>query len=298
VAQLLYQYYEAGTIPKAEYLHRLNEVAFRLSGSGEELITGVPDDYRQRISPYQLFYPKRIRAEVTRLYQGKEMLRVTNGSMMDYRLILDQITEERDGLDSLTRNRVYRYALEQIIQHFSMADQERYLAAYREKYDDPAYLEYVSAAYQLNYDTATDDLALESLSGKQISLHEWLALQEGLIYVDFWASWCAPCRESFPKAAEMRTILADQPVTFLYISLDESRDKWREAVREEVLPPENNFRVLHPRTSPWLEKNVVQVIPRYMLLTDQGEMIQSRALGPGKDAQAAIQELLTDSGKL
>jgi len=296
VANILYQYYEAGTISKAEYLHRLNEVAFRLSGSGEELITGVPDDYRQRTSPYQLFYPERIRAEVTRLYQGKEMLRVTNGSMMDYRLILDQINEERDGLDSLTRNRVYRYALEQIIQHFSIADQEKYLAAYRQKYDDPAYLEYVRAAYQLNYDTATDDLALESLSGKQISLQEWLAMQEGLIYIDFWASWCAPCRESFPKAAEMRTIFADRPVTFLYISLDESRDKWRVAVDEEELPSGANYRVLYPRTSPWLEKNEVQAIPRYMLLNAEGKMIQSRALGPGEDAQMAIRELLESQG--
>lgn len=298
IANVLYAYYQAGLIPKAEYLHRLNEVAFRLSGSAEKLVNGVPDTYGQQVAPYQLFFTERIRAELSRMYEGKDMLRVSNGSLMDYRLILDQLNESQDNLDSLTRNRVYRYALEQVIQHFSIKDQKTYLAAYRKKYDDQAYLAYLQDAYQLNYDNTVDDLALESITGAKIGLNEWLANQEGLVYIDFWASWCAPCRESFPKAAEMRTVFAGQPLTFLYISLDESADKWREAVAEEELPSTTNYRVLHPRTSPWLETYEVQAIPRYMLLSGEGEMIKSRALGPGKDAQAAIQALLIDSGKL
>jgi len=96
----------------------------------------------------------------------------------------------------------------------------------------------------------------------------------------------------------MRTVFVAQPLTFLYTSLDESADKWREAVAEEELPSSTNYRVLHPRTYPWLEKNEVQAIPRYILLSGEGRMIQSRALGPGKDAEATIQALLSDSGKL
>jgi len=49
------------------------------------------------------------------------------------------------------------------------------------------------------------------------------SLQGNLVYVDFWASWCAPCRESFPWMNEMQAKYADQGLKIFAVSLDQKR---------------------------------------------------------------------------
>ena len=48
-----------------------------------------------------------------------------------------------------------------------------------------------------------------------------------VVYVDFWASWCGPCRGQFPHAKKLHEKLKDKPVVFLYISFDRSEEEWK-----------------------------------------------------------------------
>lgn len=58
--------------------------------------------------------------------------------------------------------------------------------------------------------TAAGTIELESLRGKTV-------------YVDFWASWCGPCRQSFPWMNEMRRRYADKGLVIVTINLDKDR---------------------------------------------------------------------------
>ncbi len=60
------------------------------------------------------------------------------------------------------------------------------------------------------------DIALPS-SGVEISLGDY---KGKLLYIDFWASWCAPCLQSFPWMNEMQTRYADQGLQIVAINLD------------------------------------------------------------------------------
>ncbi len=49
-------------------------------------------------------------------------------------------------------------------------------------------------------------------------------LKSPLVLVNFWASWCEPCKEEFPQLLRLRKKLADQGFKVIFVSIDEPRD--------------------------------------------------------------------------
>ena len=72
------------------------------------------------------------------------------------------------------------------------------------------------------------DFELEDLEGKTVSLSDF----EGqVLLIDFWATWCAPCREEIPMLNELHSDYADQGLRILAIS-DERAELIRDFVSE------------------------------------------------------------------
>jgi cytochrome c biogenesis protein CcmG, thiol:disulfide interchange protein DsbE len=61
------------------------------------------------------------------------------------------------------------------------------------------------------------DILLRGSDGKEQKLS---SLQGKVVYLDFWASWCGPCRESFPWMNQMQERFAGQDVVVLAVNLD------------------------------------------------------------------------------
>ena len=69
--------------------------------------------------------------------------------------------------------------------------------------------------------------------GNPISLR---SLHGKYVLVDFWASWCGICRMENPNVLRAYNAYKDSGFTVLGVSLDESKDKWLQAVREDNMP--------------------------------------------------------------
>ena len=66
-----------------------------------------------------------------------------------------------------------------------------------------------------------------TLDGKRISMDD---LQGKVVLLDFWATWCGPCREALPRIRGIVKRFEGQPLVVLSVSLDTDEGKWREFV--------------------------------------------------------------------
>lgn len=118
--------------------------------------------------------------------------------------------------------------------------------------------------------------------GKTIEdLQQMLNRYKGkLLLIDFWASWCIPCRAEMPAAAALRERYADKPVAFLYISIDANSQDWQKAAGQEKLESKDSYLFLNSDDAPFAKQFGLHSIPRYMLIGKDGRIILNDAPRP------------------
>lgn len=122
-------------------------------------------------------------------------------------------------------------------------DPDKYLDVYKKVYADLSarfpgnkYLEKVKqdidSFSKLASGSTAPDFTFDTPDGKKLSLS---SLKGKVLLVDFWASWCAPCRKENPNVARMYKKYHDKGFDVLGVSLDDSKEKWVEAIKKDGL---------------------------------------------------------------
>ncbi len=75
------------------------------------------------------------------------------------------------------------------------------------------------------------DFSLPSLDGKMVKLSEVVAKNK-ITMIDFWASWCGPCRGEMPNVVEAYKKFHGKGLEIVGVSLDERKEDWADAVKE------------------------------------------------------------------
>jgi peroxiredoxin/outer membrane protein assembly factor BamD (BamD/ComL family) len=78
--------------------------------------------------------------------------------------------------------------------------------------------------------------AITTTDGQRVSMDD---LTGKVVLLDFWATWCAPCREALPHMREIAKKFQGQPLVVLSVSLDSDEQKWKEfIVKNEMTWPQ------------------------------------------------------------
>jgi peroxiredoxin len=80
--------------------------------------------------------------------------------------------------------------------------------------------------------TNAPDFTAMSIDGKDVSLSSF---KGKYLLLDFWASWCGPCRQENPNVVKAYTQFKDKNFTILSFSLDDNKDAWQQAVANDKL---------------------------------------------------------------
>jgi peroxiredoxin len=87
-----------------------------------------------------------------------------------------------------------------------------------------------------DYGKVAPDFTLKDPYGKKITLS---SLRGQVVHVDFWASWCAPCRAENKNVVELYNKYHEKGFTVMSVSIDEDKEKWVKAVEMDNLPWKN-----------------------------------------------------------
>jgi thiol-disulfide isomerase/thioredoxin len=73
---------------------------------------------------------------------------------------------------------------------------------------------------------------VKTIDGRVVSLDD---LAGKVVLIDFWATWCGPCREALPHVRDIAKKFSGQPLVVLSISLDKDEAKWRDFVAKNEM---------------------------------------------------------------
>jgi thiol-disulfide isomerase/thioredoxin len=131
------------------------------------------------------------------------------------------------------------------------------------------------------------DINLKTPDGQLLKLS---SLRGKIVLLDFWASWCAPCRRENPNVVALYKKHKDNGFTVYSVSLDKAADPWKLAIQNDGLIWPNHVSDLAGWSSSAAALYGVTSIPRTFLIDKEGKIVATNLRGEELDRK--VEELL------
>ena len=125
---------------------------------------------------------------------------------------------------------------------------------------------------------------LTTSEGEQISLDD---MGGKVVLLDFWATWCGPCRESLPEIQRIAKKFADQPLVVISISSDKDVSAWKTFIQKNDM----TWPQYRDADGALSRAYGVNAIPHYFSIDADG-VLQNVQVGSGADVEGEVHKLL------
>jgi len=147
------------------------------------------------------------------------------------------------------------------------------------------------ALQELHGEREAPDFTLSNLGGTQVSLKDY---RGKLVFLNFWATWCEPCKKEFPAMEKLYSDYQSKGLTILAVSIDVGKEDGVKAFAEQMGA---TFPVLLSRKGKITDAYWTWGVPTSYLIDRNGNFI-GRAMGPREwdspESRAAIDALLKE----
>lgn len=132
------------------------------------------------------------------------------------------------------------------------------------------------AKQTLNIGDEAPNFTMPGVDGKPVSLKDF---RGKYVLLDFWASWCKPCREENPNLVTVYKEFKSKNFEILQVSLDKQKEAWLKAIEDDKLSWKGHCSELLVWESPVVQQYGLQGIPANFLLNPDGKIMAMNLRG-------------------
>lgn len=134
--------------------------------------------------------------------------------------------------------------------------------------------DYIAKLESISVGKPMIDFTLHTADGTEVTLSEYIKGNK-LTLVDFWASWCGPCRAENPYVLEAYNNYHEKGFNVLGVSLDQDANAWLKAVEEDQLP----WTHVRDEEAKASELYLIYYIPSNVLIDENGVIVEKNLRG-------------------
>lgn len=170
---------------------------------------------------------------------------------------------------------------------------EQMLAKYYPKFTNKGWINQLKSYYRDAYTLKPNQLAPNFALENQVDSLTYLKDFRGqVVYLSFWFTGCAPCRQEMPLENELVTYFEGKPVKIISICVKSSEADWAKVSQLYQLKTVNLF-ANKAWESSLINKYNVKAYPHYVLINQEGKIVKNNCSRPSTAAKKEIEALLT-----
>ena len=243
------------------------------------------DAYNKQLNEYDVQI-RDLYAVMQQAFSDNDSIKMDSLNKVGTALMEQQDNFRDDYIKAHPDSFVTHYILEQVKQDYPLDQLKEMMAGfttksiYSEKLND-----YIAKQERLEVGQPFIDFTLQTIEGENVTLSERIA-QNKVTMIDFWASWCGPCRKENPVVKAAYEQFHELGFDVIGISVDQDEAAWLKAVEEDQLP----WTQVRDSENIASELYMIYYIPSNFLFDQNGTMIAKGLRGD--DLAAKLTEIL------